>query len=79
MAMKTTLDLDEELLREAKRRAADAGRTLKSIVEEALRRSLEDDPPTTPYVFEFPTHDGGPFIVDPADRDAVYELLDGSD
>jgi hypothetical protein len=38
--MRTTLDLDS-LLRAARRRAAETGRTLTSILEEALRRYLE--------------------------------------
>ena len=76
MAMKTTLNLDDELLREAKKHAADRGTTLTRFVEEALRGALDEEPPSEPYVFDFPTHHGGPFLVDPADRDAVYDLLD---
>ncbi|MEX0984545.1 MAG: DUF6364 family protein [Actinomycetota bacterium] len=35
--MKTTLNLDAEVLREAKKRAAEQGTTLTHLVEEALR------------------------------------------
>jgi len=77
MAMKTTLELDDELLREAKRRAAEQGRTLKNLVEEALRRSLDEEPPGEPYTFDFPVVHAGPLLVDPADRDALYELMEG--
>ena len=35
--MRTTVRLDDDLLREAKERAALSGRTLTSIIEEALR------------------------------------------
>jgi len=38
--MRTTLDLSDALLRGAKRRAAEEGRTLTSVIEEALRDSL---------------------------------------
>lgn len=38
--MKTTLDLDDELLRRAKQAALDRDTTLRAIVEEALERAL---------------------------------------
>lgn len=38
--MKTTLDLDGQLLREAEARAASEGRTLAQLVEEVLRRRV---------------------------------------
>jgi len=76
--MKTTLNLDTHLLREAKKRAADEGTTLTEIVERALRNALEAPEPREPYVFDFPTvHGGGPPLVDVADRDALYDLMEG--
>ncbi|MDA0224606.1 MAG: type II toxin-antitoxin system VapB family antitoxin [Proteobacteria bacterium] len=38
--MRTTVRLDEHLLAEAKKRAADTGKTLTAVLEEALRESL---------------------------------------
>ncbi|HVL59127.1 MAG TPA: type II toxin-antitoxin system VapB family antitoxin [Burkholderiaceae bacterium] len=38
--MRTTIRLDERLLAEAKRHAAEAGRTLTAVIEDALRASL---------------------------------------
>lgn len=38
--MRTTIRLDERLLAEAKKLAAESGRTLTSILEDALRESL---------------------------------------
>ncbi|MGH9456662.1 MAG: type II toxin-antitoxin system VapB family antitoxin [Thermoanaerobaculia bacterium] len=38
--MRTTIRLDERLLREAKKVAAQSGRTLTSVIEEALRETL---------------------------------------
>jgi hypothetical protein len=38
--MRTTISLDDDLLAEAKERAARAGRTLSQVVEEALRVSF---------------------------------------
>ena len=76
--MKTTLNLDDELLREAKRRAAEEGITLTRLFEDALRTALTDEPPAEPYRFEIPIADGGgPPRVDVADRDALYDLMEG--
>ena len=38
--MRTTIRLDGELLSEAKQLAAQSGRTLNAVIEEALRESL---------------------------------------
>ena len=38
--MRTTVRLDEHLLAEAKKRAAESGSTLTAVLEEALRESL---------------------------------------
>ncbi|MGH7630321.1 MAG: YlcI/YnfO family protein [Gemmatimonadales bacterium] len=38
--MRTTIRLDPHLLRAAKRRAADTGRTLTAVIEDALRAAL---------------------------------------
>ena len=40
--MKTTIDIPDPLLDEVRRAAAADGRTVRSLVEEALRRLLED-------------------------------------
>ncbi|MBI3375317.1 MAG: ribbon-helix-helix protein, CopG family [Betaproteobacteria bacterium] len=38
--MRTTVRLDDDLLAQAKREAADTGRTLTAVLEDALRESL---------------------------------------
>ena len=38
--MRTTVRLDESLLKAAKRRALETGKTLTAVIEEALRESL---------------------------------------
>jgi hypothetical protein len=38
--MRTTVRLDEHLLAQAKRRAAETGKTLTAVLEDALRESL---------------------------------------
>lgn len=40
--MRTTVRLSEELLRKAKKKAAEKGRTLTSLIEEGLRIVLAD-------------------------------------
>lgn len=77
--MKTTLNLDDELLERAKRRAADRRTTLTAVVEDALRDALSDPVrPATPFRLDMPTVRGvGEPAIDPADRAALYDILDG--
>ncbi|MDQ3210498.1 MAG: type II toxin-antitoxin system VapB family antitoxin [Actinomycetota bacterium] len=75
--MKTTLNLDDHLVREAKKRAAEEGTTLTHIVEEALRGALTPRPRGDPYRFKPEVVRGDrPLAVDVADRDALYEFMD---
>jgi hypothetical protein len=76
--MKTTLNLDERLLREAKKRAAGEGRTLTSVVEEALRAALTERPANEAFELHLPIVRGDrPPVVDVADRDSLYDLMEG--
>ncbi len=76
--MKTTLNLDDGLLREAKKRAAERGTTLTRVVEEALREALSSDETGGRDEVRWVVVDGGPPRVDIADRNALYEFLDRS-
>ena len=40
LCMKTTIQLDDQLLLEAQKHAAQTGRTLKAVIEDALREAL---------------------------------------
>ena len=40
LCMRTTVQLDDQLLAAAKQRAAQTGRTLKAVIEDALREAL---------------------------------------
>lgn len=77
--MKTTLDLDDTLLTEAKTRAAAAGTSLKSYVEDALRARLLPRPTKGEERFRLrlPIVEGtAPPAVEVMDRRALYDLLD---
>jgi len=61
--MKTTLDIQDELMRRAKRYAKRTGRPLRAIVEEGLRRVLAD---TRQEAYKLPERSvGDPDGVDP--------------
>lgn len=44
MPERTTVRLPEELIRQAKRKAAGEGRSLTALIEEGLRRVVNEDP-----------------------------------
>ena len=77
--MRTTLDLDDALLTEAKRRAAAKGTTLTAFVEHALAAALAGRPTArTRYRLAWKTHRGSsPPSVDVADRDRLLDAMDG--
>lgn len=43
--MKTTIELSDEVLSRAKRRAREEGKTLREVVEQALRQQLAEPDP----------------------------------
>jgi len=47
--MKTTIDIADPLLEEARRVAARNGVTIKSLVEQGLRKVLAERPPSAPF------------------------------
>ena len=76
--MRTTLDLNDTLLVEAKTRAAKENRTLTSIVEEALRK-LFDGRSKPKKIPEIPIlrGEGGPAPgVDPTKHEAFFNELE---
>lgn len=74
--MKTTLNIDETVMAQLKREAARQGRTMSELMETALRllfhapRKHKDLPP-------LPTFHSGGALVDVADRDALYQAMEG--
>jgi len=77
--MRTTLDLDDDLLKAARCRAAENGTTLTAFVEHALAASLiRPAAAATAYTLRWKTHRGRTLPgVDLADRDRLYEQMDG--
>jgi plasmid stability protein len=76
--MKTTLQLDDDLLRLAKQRAAAEGIALRAFVEDALRARLLPRAEQRPaFKLDLPVVDGDKQpAVDIADRNALYDLME---
>ncbi len=76
VCMRTTLNLPDALVEEAKARASKDGRTLTSLIEEGLRTVLAE-PPAPRERKPLPTFGGGGrMLIDLEDKDALWEILD---
>ncbi|MGH3885984.1 MAG: hypothetical protein ACRDSZ_05320 [Pseudonocardiaceae bacterium] len=79
--MRTTLNLPDGLVAQAKAHAASSGQTLTSLVEEGLRLVLEQYDirhPVAPEPLPAYGQPAGRILVDLADRDAVWAAVDES-
>lgn len=77
--MKTTLNLDDQVLRNAKQQAARDGITLTAFVEQALKARLLQKTEKVAYSFRPKIVKGSkPPNVDISERDALYEVIDNS-
>lgn len=76
--MRTTLDIDDHVLRQAKQLAAREGTTLTRVVEEALReRVTRKHRSPQPFRLRLLTKKGRLIPgVNLADRDALYERME---
>lgn len=72
--MKTTLNIDDTVMVRLKQEAARRGVTMSWLVESALR-SLLDKPATTKELPPLPTFSMGRLLVDIANRDALFDLM----
>lgn len=80
--MKTTLDLDNELLVRAKAQAAREGRSLTALIEEGLRLRLRSHARATRKPARLAIHQGrGGFVrgVDPASNRSLLQAADDDD
>jgi hypothetical protein len=76
--MRTTITLDDRLLRAAKRYAADRGTTVSAVIDEALRAKLAAPAPRSVRPFRLVTFRGrGP--REGIDLDRTSELLERDD
>jgi len=80
--MRTTLDISDDLMARARRLAADSGRTLTAVVEDALRMMLaKRRPPQSPGRVRLTTIGRGGVQpgVDLDDSAALADLMDADD
>ena len=76
--MRTTIEINDDLFRKAKHRAADEGASLRQVVENALRVYLAERRSTKPYRFRWRTESGRLQAgVRLDDRAALFDLMDG--
>ena len=74
--MKTTLNIDDSVMALLKQEAARRGCTMSELMESALRLLLtakEDPRPVLPL----PSFKSGGAMVEIADREALYEAMEG--
>lgn len=79
ICMRTTLNLDDDLIRAAKDKAHTEGTTLTSVIEQALRALLSDrQKPTERQRYEVPVISTGPMMpgVDLDDSAGLLEILE---
>lgn len=75
--MKTTVNLDDELLAQVKAMAAQRGTTLTRVIEDALRTMVLASASPEQFRLRLPTVRGErPPPIDVADRDALHEVMD---
>ena len=77
--MRTTIRLDDDLLKEAKALAAQSGSTLAAVIEGALREALARRRRPARDRVELPVFEGGGLQpgVDLDDSAALADLMDG--
>jgi hypothetical protein len=74
--MKTTLNIDDTVMAQLKREAARQGRTMSELVETALRNLFRSQKKMT-ELSPLPVFHSGGVLVDIADRDALYQAMEG--
>ena len=79
--MRTTLKLDDQILKEAKRLAMDAGKTLGEVVEDLLREALHRRKGALPLLrpAPLPSFSGGGLLpgVDLSDTSGLLDRMEG--
>lgn len=78
ICMRTTLNLDDELMRRVRRRAAESGRTITEIMDAAVRELLEREakPPASHRLRWVTVRGKTQPAVDLTDRDALFRRME---
>jgi len=77
--MRTTVEINDELFRNAREAAAKQNKTLREIVDEALRQYLKG-PRKKKFRLKLTPHSAVGHLmpgVDLQDRDSLYDIMDG--
>jgi hypothetical protein len=74
--MKTTRNIDKTVMAQLRREVARQGRTMSELVETALR-SLFRSQKQPAEVPPLPVFQSGGALVDVAERDALYQAMEG--
>ena len=75
--MRTTLEIDDDLARQLREEASRRDTTVSALVEEGLRNILEPSlPDEQEDLLPLPTWDSGGALVDVANREELYKVLD---
>ena len=75
--MKTTLVIDETIMSRLREEAARQGKTISELVEAALRLFLQPRKRKRQPPRPLPTANLGGALVDIADREALYQAMEG--
>jgi hypothetical protein len=74
--MKTTLNIHDAVMAELKRESGRQGRTMSQLVESGLRLLFRPKK-VREKLRPLPSFRGGGCLVDVADRDALYQAMEG--
>jgi zona occludens toxin (predicted ATPase) len=76
--MRTTLNIDDEIMRLVKRRAVESGRTITELVEHALRREVSGQQPrASHFILRWSAVAGKAQPgIDLTDRDSLYDAME---
>lgn len=78
--MRTTISLEDGLLRRAKKAAAERGVSLARLVEDAVRAALDVKPGATKLTLPVSTARGGLLSgVDPSSNESLWAALERDD
>jgi len=75
--MKTTLNIDDQVMQRLREEAARQDRTMSELVEAALRRFLDREVVQETSLPDLPRWNSGGTHVDVADRDELYRVMEG--